>query len=61
MIFIFFIYAFFWNPKTLITGDVATNTLYKIVYKSSKIIFNFEGIRLFQDHPLIKFHKKFIE
>ena len=61
LIFTFFIYAFFWNPKTLITGDVATNSLYKIVYKSSKIIFNFEGIRLFQDNPLIKFHEKFVE
>ena len=61
MIFIFFVYAFFWNPKTLITGDIATNSLYKIIYKSSKIIFNFEGIRLFQDNPLIKFHQKFIE
>tara|TARA_B100000989_G_scaffold269861_1_gene225581 strand:+ start:168 stop:1433 length:1266 start_codon:yes stop_codon:yes gene_type:complete len=61
LIFIFFIYAFCWNPKTLITGDIATNSLYKIIYKSSKIIFNFEGIRLFQDNPLIKFHQKFIE
>ena len=61
LIFIFFIYAFFWNPKTLITGDIATNSLYKIVYNSSKIVFNFEGIRLFQDNPLIKFHQKFIE
>ena len=61
LIFIFFIYAFFWNPKTLITGDIATNSLYKIVYNSSKIVFNFEGIRLFQDNLLIKFHQKFIE
>ena len=61
MIFIFFVYAFFWNPKTLITGDIATNSLYKIVYNSSKIIFNFEGIRLFQDNPLIKFHREFVE
>jgi len=61
LIFVFFIYAFFWNPKTLLTGDIATNSLYKIVYNSSKIIFKFEGIRLFQDNPLIKFHKKFIE
>ena len=61
LIFIFFIYAFFWNPKTLLTGDIATNSLYKIIYNSSKILFNFEGIRLFQDNPLIKFHKKFIE
>ena len=61
LIFVFFIYAFFWNPKTLLTGDIATNSLYKIVYNSSKIMFKFEGIRLFQDNPLIKFHKKFIE
>ena len=61
LVFIFFIYAFFWNPKTLITGDIATNSLYKIVYNSSKIIFGYEGTRLFQDNPLIKFHKKFIE
>ena len=61
LILVFFVYAFFWNPKTLLTGDIATNSLYKIVYNSSKIIFKFEGIRLFQDNPLIKFHKKFIE
>ncbi len=61
LIFIFFIFAFFWNPKTLITGDIATNTLYKIIYNSSKIIFNLGSTRIFQDHPLIKFHKKFIE
>ena len=61
LIFIFFVYAFFWNPKTLITGDIATNSLYKIIYNSSKTIFNFNGIRLFQDNPLIKFHKKYIE
>ena len=30
--------TFFWNPKTLLTGDIATNSLYKIVYNSSKII-----------------------
>lgn len=58
---VFFIYAFFWNPKTLITGDIATNSLYKIVYNSSKYIFNYKGKRLFQDSPLIQFHKKFIE
>ncbi len=61
LILVFFIYAFFWNPKTLLTGDIATNSLYKIVYNSSKIIFKFQGLRLFQDNPLIKFHKKFIE
>ena len=57
----FFIFAFCWNPKTLITGDITTNSLYKIVYNSSKIIFNHGGIRMFQDNPIIKFHKKFIE
>ncbi len=61
LIFTFFIFAFFWNPKTLITGDVATNSLYKIIYNSSKKIFNHGSIRIFQDHPLIKFHKKYIE
>ena len=61
LILVFFIYAFFWNPKTLITGDIATNSLYKIVYNSSKYIFNYKGKRLFQDSPFIQFHKKFIE
>jgi len=59
--FIFIIFAFFWNPKTVITGDIATNTGYKIIYNTSKKIFNFSGVRLFQDNPLIKFHKKYIE
>jgi len=61
LIFLFFIFAFFWSPKTLLIGDISTNTLYKIVYKSTKIIFNLEGIRLFQDHPIVEFHKKYIE
>tara|TARA_B100001057_G_C22795204_1_gene929320 strand:+ start:315 stop:1580 length:1266 start_codon:yes stop_codon:yes gene_type:complete len=61
LFFIFFIFAFFWNPKTLITGDIGTNSLYKIIYNSSKVIFNHNGIRLFQDSPILKFHKKFIE
>ena len=61
LIFTFFIFAFFWNPKTLLTGDIATNSLYKIIYNSSKIIFNFNGLRIFQDNPIIKFHKNFIE
>ena len=58
---IFYLFAFYWNPKTVITGDIATNTLYKIVYNSSKKILNFDSIRIFQDNPVIKFHKKFIE
>ena len=61
LFFIFYLFAFFWNPKTVITGDIATNSLYKIVYNSSKKIFNFDGIQLFQDNPIIKFHKKYIE
>ena len=59
--FIFIIFAFCWNPKTVITGDIATNSLYKIFYNTSKKVFNFNGIRLFQDNPLIKFHKNYIE
>ena len=51
---IFIIFAFFWNPKTVITGDIASNTGYKIIYKTSKKIFNFGSVRLFQDNPLIK-------
>ena len=61
LVFVFFIFAFWWNPKTVITGDVATNTLYKIIYNSSKKFFSFNGIRLYQDNPIIKFHKKYIE
>ena len=58
---IFFIFAFCWNPKTVIVADIATNTGYKIIYNTTKRIFNFGSIRLFQDNPLIKFHKKYIE
>ena len=61
ILFIFLIFAFFWNPKTVITGDIATNTGYKIIYNTSKKIFNFGGVRIFQDNPLIKLHKKYIE
>ena len=59
--FVFFIFAFFWNPKTVMKGDIATNTLYKIIYNSSKRIFSFNGLRIFQDNPIIKFHKNYIE
>ena len=57
----FILFAFMWNPKTGMTGDVATNSLYKITYNTSKIIFKFDGVRLFQNSPIIKFHKKYIE
>ena len=59
--FVFIIFAFFWNPKTVITGDIASNTGYKIIYNTSKKIFNFGSIRLFQDNPLIEFNKKIFE
>ena len=58
---LFFIFAFGWNPKTVITGDISTNSLYKIVYNSSKKIFNHDGIRILQGNPIIKFHKLYIE
>ena len=60
-IFLFIIFCFCWNPKTVMRGDIATNSLYKIVYNSSKKIFGFEGIRLFQNSPIIKFHEKIFE
>lgn len=60
-IFLFIIFCFCWNPKTVMRADIATNSLYKIVYNSSKKIFGFEGVRLFQDSPIIKFHEKFFE
>ena len=61
LIFIFFIFAFFWNPKTSILGDIATNSLYKIIYNSSKKLFAYDSIRIFQNNPIIKFHKNYIE
>jgi hypothetical protein len=60
-IIMFIIFAFGWNQKTSITGDVGTNSVYKILYNTSKRIFNFGSIRLFEDYPIIKFHKKYIE
>ena len=60
-IILFFIFAFGWNQKTGMTGDVATNSLYKILYKTSKNIFGFNSIRLFQDSSIMKFHKNYIE
>ena len=59
--FIFFIFAFFWNPKTSMRGDVASNSLYKVIYNTGKKIFKSEGIYLFQDSPIMKFHKNYIE
>jgi len=58
---IFFVFAFCWNPKTVMTADIATNSGYKVIYNTSKKVFGFEGIRLFLDNPIIKFHKNYIE
>ncbi len=60
-IFIFIIFCFSWNPKTVISGDIATNPLWKIPYNASKIIFGFDNFRIFQDNPLSIWHKKYIE
>jgi len=60
-IILFVIFCLYWNPKTVMRADIATNSFYKIIYNSSKRIFGFEGIRLFQDSPILKFHKKYIE
>ena len=35
----FIIYAFGWNPKTGMTGDVASIPGYRIPYKSAKILY----------------------
>jgi hypothetical protein len=60
-IFVFIIFCFGWNPKTVITGDVATNPLWKIPYNASKIIFGFNSFRILQDSPISTWHKKYIE
>lgn len=55
------IFCFGWNPKTGMTGDVGTNPLWKIPYNASKKILGFDSLRLFQENPLIKWHKQYIE
>ena len=57
----FIIFCFGWNPKTTLKGDIATNPLWKIPYNASKRIFEFDTFRMFQDNPLIKWHKQNIE
>ena len=37
-IFLFIIFCFGWNPKTVITGDVASFPGYRIPYKAMKIL-----------------------
>ena len=60
-IFIFIVFAFGWNQKTLMKGDVATNPLWKVPYNTSKRIIGFESFKLFQESPVIIWHKKYIE
>jgi len=60
-IFVFIIFCFGWNPKTVITGDIATNPLWKVPYNASKIIFGFNSYRILQDSPISNWHKKYIE
>ncbi len=60
-IFVFVVFCFGWNPKTVITGDIATNPLWKIPYNASKIIFGFGSFRILQDAPISIWHKKYIE
>ena len=57
----FIIFCFGWNPKTSLTGDIATNPLWKIPYNASKRIFGFDSLKLFQNNPIIKWHKQNIE
>jgi hypothetical protein len=35
----FIIYAFGWNPKTVLTGDVASFPGYRIPYKTMKVLY----------------------
>ena len=60
-IFFFIIFCFGWNPKTSLTGDIGTNPLWKIPYNASKRIIGFDSLRLFQDNPVIEWHKQNIE
>jgi hypothetical protein len=43
------------------TGDIATNPLWKIPYNASKRLFGFDSFRILQDSPISIWHKKFIE
>ncbi len=57
----FVIFCFGWNPKTSLTGDIGTNPLWKIPYNASKKILGFDSLRLFQNNPLIEWHRRNIE
>ena len=58
---IFIIFAFGWNQKTAMSGDIATNPLWKVPYNLSKKIFNWDGVRILQDSSFSIWHKKYIE
>ena len=58
---IIIIFCFGWNPKTVMTGDVATNPLWKIPYNATKILFGFNSFRILQESPISKWQKKYIE
>jgi len=58
---IFIIFCFGWNQKTAMSGDIATNPLWKVPYNTSKIIFGWQNFRILQDNPLTIWHKKFVE
>jgi hypothetical protein len=60
-IMIMIIYCFGWNQKTAMTGDIATNPLWKIPYNASKILFGFNNFRILQESPISIWHKKYIE
>ena len=60
-LFILVIFCFGWNPKTVVSADIATNPLWKIPYNASKQIFGFDSFRILQDSPISKWHKKYIE
>ena len=57
----FIIFCFGWNPKTSLTGDIASNPIWKIPYNASKKVLGFDNLRLFQDNSFIKWHRKYIE
>jgi hypothetical protein len=57
-IILFIIFSFGWNPKTSMTGDIATN-LYGKYLNASKIIW-FSSFRIFKI-PISIWHKKYIE
>ena len=59
--FFLFLFAFSLNQKTTSVEDVATNPIYKIPYKTIKIIFKIDSLRIFEDSAIIEWHKKYIE